>query len=159
MKFILCILIIALVFSSCAQGLENSSTDKQSDNEKRDTSKAIQNYTLGGCYMMIIGKDTALMNITQKQDSITGSLMYKRNGKDNNIGTIHLLKINNRAEGWYIYQSKDKTFVRQIVFKITGNSLAEAYGDIKMNNDTAIFKYPHALNYEEKHPFNKVNCN
>ena len=46
----------------------------------------------------------------------------------------------------------------KLFIKTKANSFAEGYGDIKMNNDTAIFKYPHALNFEEKHPFNKVNC-
>ena len=99
------------------------------------------------------------MNVTQQQDSITGSLIYNRHDKDDNKGVVHLWRTDNRAEGWYTFQSEGTTSVRQVVFKITDNTFAEGYGDIKMNNDTAVFKYPHALNFEEKHSFNKVNCN
>ena len=48
--------------------------------------------------------------------------------------------------------------VRQIVFKITGDKLAEAYGDVNASGDTAYFAYPHTLNYEEAHPFEKITC-
>lgn len=158
MKFCLSIIIIGLLFNSCSQGLENTETYKQVENVKIDSLSSIQNFTMDGCYMMIIENDTAIMNVTQQQDSITGSLVYKRDGKDNNTGSVSLVKTSNRVEGWYRYQSEGKISVRQIVFKTTSNSFSEGYGDIKMNNDTAFFKYPHALNFEDKHPFNKVNC-
>ncbi|MCY7292639.1 MAG: hypothetical protein LH615_10725 [Ferruginibacter sp.] len=158
MKFTHSIIIMALVCYSCTQGLEKTTTENETEKVKKDSLTAIQNYTMDGCYMMTIENDTATMKVTQQQDSMTGSLVYKRDGKDNNIGSVSLVKTSDRVEGWYNYQSEGKTSVRQIVFKTTSNSFAEGYGDIKMNNDTAFFKYPHALNFEEKHRFNKVNC-
>jgi hypothetical protein len=159
MKFTLSIITLAFMFASCNQDLENTRTEKENEPIQKDTTKLIQNYKLlDGCYTMIISNDTAVMTVSQKGDSLTGSLIYNRKDKDDNTGTVYLLKTNDRAEGWYAYQSEGKTSVRQVVFKINENTLAEGYGDIKMNNDTAIFKYPHALNFEEKHRFNKVNC-
>ncbi len=111
-----------------------------------------------GCYEMIISGDTASLNIKQNNASFSGSLLYNRKGKDSNKGNVMLSKINDRVEGYYTFESEGKISVRQIIFKIIGNTLAEGYGDIEMKNDTAILKYPHALNFEEKHAFKKVNC-
>ena len=135
----------------------------ESSNEKVETKPVTAATTaahasLNGCYEMIISGDTAFMNIEQSSDMLNGTLKYKRKDKDSNNGKVVLTKTGNRAEGYYTFQSEGKTSVRQIVFKIEKNSFAEGYGDIEMKKDTAVFKYSHALNFEEKHTFNKVTC-
>ena len=144
---------IFLLFLSCSE----------SNNEKVETRPVIPLTTaeaasLDGCYEMVISGDTAFMNIEQSSDKLNGILKYKRKDKDSNNGIVVLTKTGNRAEGFYTFQSEGLTSVRQIVFKINNNSFAEGYGNIEMKNDTAIFKYPHNLNFEEKHTFNKVPC-
>ena len=144
---------IFLLFLSCSE----------SNNEKVETKPVATETTvapasLNGCYEMVISGDTAFMNIEQSSDNLNGVLKYKRKDKDSNNGKIVLTKTGNRAEGFYTFQSEGLTSVRQIVFKINNNSFAEGYGNIEMKNDTAVFKYPHALNFEEKHTFNKVTC-
>ena len=135
----------------------------ESSNEKVETkpvtsATTVEPASLVGCYEMIISGDTAFMSIEQSSDMLNGTLKYKRKDKDSNNGKVVLTKTGNRAEGYYTFQSEGKTSVRQIVFKIEKNSFAEGYGDIEMKKDTAIFKYSHALNFEEKHTFNKVTC-
>ena len=159
MKLIFAPAVVAVLFASCTHGTETTASDKNIGQKKTDTVKTIETTDANGCYQMVIGSDTAFMSVTQKQDSITGSLAYNRKEKDSNKGFVSLVKTNTRAEGWYTFQSEGKTSVRQIIFLATGNTFAEGFGEIKMNNDTAVFKYPHALNFEVKHPFNKVNCN
>ena len=144
---------VLLFFLSCSE----------SSNEKVETKPVTAATTaapasLNGCYEMIISGDTAFMNIEQSSDMLNGTLNYKRKDKDSNNGKIVLTKTGNRAEGYYTFQSEGLKSVRQIVFKINNNSFAEGYGNIEMKNDTAVFKYPHALNFEEKHTFNKVTC-
>ena len=144
---------VLVLFLSCSE----------SSNEKVETKPATSATTaapasLNGCYEMVISGDTAFMKLEQNNDLLKGTLVYKRKDKDSNKGNVFLTKINNRAEGYYTFQSEGKTSVRQIVFKIEKNSFAEGYGDIEMKNDTAKFKYSHALNFEEKHTFNKVIC-
>ena len=144
---------VLLLFLSCSE----------SSNEKVETKPVTAATTaapasLNGCYEMIISGDTAFMNIEQSSDMLNGTLKYKRKDKDSNNGKIVLTKTGNRAEGYYTFQSEGLKSVRQIVFKINNNSFAEGYGNIEMKNDTAVFKYPHALNFEEKHTFNKVTC-
>ncbi len=153
MKICLLFVLTVFLFLSCKE-----TVNKKIESKPETILKVSVPDLLNGCYEMIISGDTAFMKIVQNNDFLTGTLIYKRKGKDSNKGNVILTKINNRAEGYYTFQSEGKTSVRQMVFKIEKNSFAEGYGDIEMKKDTAIFKYSHALNFEEKHVFNHVIC-
>ena len=153
MKICLLFVLTVFLFLSCKE-----TVNKKIESKPETVLKVSVPDSLNGCYEMIISGDTAFMKIMQDNDLLTGTLIYKRKGKDSNKGNVILTKINNRAEGYYTFQSEGKTSVRQMVFKIEKNSFAEGYGDIEMKKDTAIFKYSHALNFEEKHVFNHVIC-
>ncbi|MEO6584109.1 MAG: hypothetical protein ABIO05_07280 [Ferruginibacter sp.] len=112
-----------------------------------------------GCYQMIIDKDSALFKVDIKGDSVFGNLVYNRFEKDDNTGAFTGRADSDKIIGWYRFQSEGMISVREVIFKIMGNQLAEAYGDISAMGDTAVFKYPHALNYEETHLYTKINCN
>lgn len=114
---------------------------------------------ISGCYQMVIEKDTAIMNISITGDSVSGQLAYNRFEKDRNEGdfTGNIFP-NDEIKVWYKFKSEGTISVRQSVFKIKGNALAEGYGDVVMQHDTVVFKFPTALNYEENHLFRKVNC-
>lgn len=114
---------------------------------------------ISGCYRMIIEQDTASMQITQQGDSVSGNLSYYPYEKDRNVGGFRGTRKSNIIDVWYTFQSEGKTSTRQSSFKIIGNTLAEGYGDVTLESDTIIFKYPTAnLNYEDKHPFTKITC-
>ena len=153
MKICLLFVLTVFLFLSCKE-----TVNKKIESKPETILKVSVPDSLNGCYEMVISGDTAFMKIMQDNDLLTGTLIYKRKGKDSNKGNVILTKINNRAEGYYTFQSEGKTSVRQMVFKIEKNSFAEGYGDIEMKKDTAIFKYSHALNFEEKHVFNHVIC-
>ena len=42
--------------------------------------------------------------------------------------------------------------------KILKDGFAEGYGGFDIKQDTAYFKYPYTLKYEEDHPYRKINC-
>ena len=98
------------------------------------------------------------MELKQDGDRLVGPLVYKRFEKDSNTGNVVLLQKKDRLVGWYTFQSEGMASVRQIVFLPGNNNLSEGYGDLGVKGDTAFFKYPATLQFEIKHPFNKVNC-
>lgn len=98
------------------------------------------------------------MQLGKHGDSLYGTLEYRRFAKDDNKGTVVLLRTGDKAVGWYNFLSEGMSSVRQIKFKITDSSFAEAYGDIEMRGDTAVYKFPATVNFEEKHPFVKIPC-
>lgn len=111
-----------------------------------------------GCYRMIIGKDSAMMNLSVSGSNVSGKLDYKRFEKDTNTGNFAGTIDSNKITAWYTFQSEGMVSVRQVVFKINGNTLSEGYGNIVLKGDTAYFKFPNTLNYEANHPFTKVDC-
>lgn len=60
--------------------------------------------------------------------------------------------------GWYNFNSEGKNSVRQMIFRIAGDSLIEGYGSIETNHDTAFFKDITTLNYLNQRPLIKVAC-
>ena len=150
------LILLSLLVAGCAQKEKQKSTGTVAANTSEIVTNT--NYSMAGCRQMIIDKDTAYIALQESGDSLYGTLEYKRFEKDSNKGKIHLLKKTGRAEGWYNFQSEGMNSVRQIILKLRGDSLSEAYGDIVMRSDTVMFKYPHALQFEEKHCYIKVNC-
>jgi len=147
---------VSLLAAGCSQNEKQTDSSNVAANNSAIATK--DSYSMVGCRQMIIGKDTANIALQESGDSLYGPLEYKRFEKDSNKGIVCLLKRNGRAEGWYNFQSEGMNSVRQVIFKLSGDSLSEAYGDITVKGDTAMFKYPHALQFEEKHSFVKTNC-
>jgi hypothetical protein len=157
MKYLPFIVSVA-IFASCARG-KQSGTATQSRLILQDSLKtAVSGENISGCYEMVIGRDSALLNVSVTNDSVKGNLVYNRLDKDDNIGSIQLLKEGNRLEGFYSFRSEGKLSVRQIVFKKVGTDFVEGYGDVTMKNDTVFFSYLHALTFDEKYPFKKISC-
>lgn len=152
MKSYLFILIVAM--SSC------NATINREDAESLSAPPPISGLAslTPGCYRMIIGQDSAIMNLSIDADSVRGRLHYNRFEKADNSGEFSGKVDSNKVIGWYKFQSEGVITVRQVIFKITGNKLAEAYGDVNARGDTAYFTYPHTLNYEEAHTFEKIAC-
>ena len=113
---------------------------------------------LTGCYQMFIGQDSAFLQILSDTGLIRGKLTYKRFEKDSNNGTFEGVMKNNVIKAWYRFNSEGVLSVRELFFRINGETLAEGYGDLGMRGDTAFFLYPTTVNYEDKHPFTKVTC-
>lgn len=153
-KLIFFITIIAL--SSCGAGDDVES--QKEVNTLTDTAKVIATAELNGCYTMYIGKDTARLKLDINSVFVKGSLSYKRYEKDSNEGTIEGTVQHDLIKTWYRFGSEGVISVREVYFKIIGDKLAEGYGDVDMRNDTAYFKFPTALRYEEKHLYTKTAC-
>ena len=120
--------------------------------------KAIPIKELSGCYEMVISKDSAFLNLNLKGNLVSGDLEYKRFEKDSNKGTFTGTYKDGIIDVWYNFQSEGVISVRQVVFKIEGENIFEGYGDVDQKEDTAYYKYPQTLKYEENHPFLKVEC-
>lgn len=135
-----------------------------SESKKQDASQpvakdtAAANISYSGCYEMIISRDTAYMQLADSGYFYTGMLSYKRFEKDSNKGIVSLSKEKDHLSGWYTFQSEGITSVRQIIFKAYDGKLAEGFGEVGVVGDSAFYKYPVTLQFEETHPFIKVNC-
>jgi len=149
-----------LIFTSCNTYKETSVLPANEIKTDAIENSSLYNSTITtGCYFMNIEKDSAMANFLVNNKNVSGKLEYKRFQKDSNTGHFAGTMDSSKINGWYTFQSEGMISVRQVIFKIHGNTFSEGYGDIELKGDTAYFAYPHTLNYEVNHPFQKVICN
>ena len=144
-----------ILFANCSPGINEDKIAGRNDSNNVEVKDLT---VLSGCYRMSIGKDTAFLKLNADKETITGTLFYKRFEKDKSTGTLVGTFNRNILKTWYTYQSEGKTSVREIYFKIINNQLTEGYGDLGQKNDSIYFKYPSTLNFEEQHPYIKMDC-
>jgi hypothetical protein len=111
-----------------------------------------------GCYSQIAQRDTSLLQLENKDSIINGTLSYNIYQKDRNDGTFQADIRGNIISGWYIFKSEGVISVREVAWKINGDELWPATGEIVQKNDTAMFAQPAKLRYDSLHPFKKVPC-
>jgi len=140
---------------ACNQG----STNKITSDTASATIPVAKPVALEGCYLMTIEKDSAYLELKDSSGILSGPLVYHRFEKDSNTGIFSGTVIKgNRLEGWYRFSSEGMVSVRRVIFKINNNNLSEGYGEMDLKHDTAGFKYPSNLEYEDQHPFIKQAC-
>jgi hypothetical protein len=155
MKYILLNSLLIMIISSCTQPGEK--TTKIMEATIQDTTVS-DHALLPGCFRMIIGKDTADLNLILRDSIVTGSLTYNRFEKDDSRGELQGVIRENTLRAWYRFQSEGTISVNEVIFKIDNNTLSEGYGDMEQLHDTVIFKYPSSLRYETNHPYTKIDC-
>lgn len=140
---------VLLVFLAACQSTENKSSEPPSAKETSE---------IPGCYLSVFGKDSTSLALVKKEDSISGNLNYYWFQKDNNVGYFSGTLQDSLLTGFYNFFSEGKYSVRQVVFKVKGDTLLEAYGAINMKNDTAFFKQKDHLRFLTDRPLGKTEC-
>lgn len=156
MKNVLWIVGFSLVMIACNNGSGNSTS------ESGDTSLSVQATDMDtlseGCYTQINGRDTASLQIQAKGSGVNGSLTYNIFEKDRNDGTIQADMTGDVIRGWYLFKSEGIISVREIAWKINGDELWPASGELKQTGDTIRFANPHQLQFDNQKPFKKNPC-
>lgn len=144
-------------------GCNSPSTENRTDPIDNDTSSVSEKdapmpLMTSGCYAQVIKKDSALLNLDISGNKVSGHLSYHLYEKDNNKGALNGNLQDSLIIADYTFQSEGTTSVRQVAFKIHGDSLIEGFGDIDMKGDTAVFKNISQLQFQDARPFIKTNC-
>ena len=114
---------------------------------------------LTGCYGWAVKNDSASMKISVKGNTIEGTLVYNWYEKDRNSGTLQGVLQDSLIVANYTFGSEGVTSVREVVFKIKGDSLVEGFGDIDTGGDTTKFKDIAGLQFQNDRSFKKMECN
>jgi hypothetical protein len=115
---------------------------------------------LGGCYQMILKRDTATLELDLKDSTVTGTLQYRWFEKDRNEGTLRGILREDAIHADYSFQSEGGTTVREVVFRIgEDGSLQEGFGDLVPRQGKLVFADKQALQYQVSHPFLSIPCN
>ena len=109
-----------------------------------------------GCYMKIVGRDTAILMLEQKGNMFSGKLLYDNYEKDGSRGTIKGKEDKEIIKLWYDFDSEGMHSVMEVYFKKENGRLLRGIGDMDAKSDTTYFIS--GINYSDKEAFTKVNC-
>jgi len=110
------------------------------------------------CFEYNKNKDTILLQIANKEDSILGQLNYSIYQKDKNIGTVRGVMVGTTMYLDYTFNAEGTQSVRQVAFKLKGGYLVEGYGDMMMKNGYSYFKDTATLHFNDSLQLNEIEC-
>lgn len=111
-----------------------------------------------GCYAMFMKRDTATLSLHIQDTIVTGDLHYRWAEKDHNIGTIKGYVRDSLLMADYTFESEGLTSVREVVFKLKGDTLLQGVGQLTEQNGKIIFTHKDQLQYDKMVPFVKMDC-
>ncbi len=153
------VLLTLILLTGCNSG----SSDDEFKSVTKDTSAIVEDVfpvpsIKSGCYGYVVKKDSAFLKLDISGNIISGDLTYSLHQKDSNKGTINGILQDSLLIADYTFQAEGMTSVRQVVFKMRGDSLLEGFGDIDMKGDTATFKNIDELQFQDYRSFIKIDC-
>jgi hypothetical protein len=158
-----CWISLILFLYSCNSNDANTASSENDSNTGAHAG-ATQTGTLStiglrdGCYEMTMKRDTVLLRITIKDTVVTGQLDYRWHEKDRNTGTIHGVIKDSLIIADYTFQSEGMTSLREVVFKLKGDTLIQGFGEINEENGKVIFLDKNRLQFANANPFIRVDC-
>ena len=147
---------VILLIGSCNDKVRTSSSVLQDSAIIKKTSGT--DTALSGCFSQVMRNDTALLEVENNKGNVTGVLTYNYYQKDRNDGTIQGEQTGDIIKGWYLFRSEGVMSVRQVSWKINGNELWPAVGDVTEKDDTTVFAQPDKLMYDSASAFRKIPC-
>ena len=160
MKYILYILLFSklMACNDISQANNRSATSQSSDSGTTISSQPEERSVndIPGCYMKIIGRDTAILMLEQKGNMFTGRMLYDNYEKDGSRGTIKGKEDKEIIRLWYDFDSEGMHSIMEVYFKKENGKLLRGVGDMDAKTDTIYFIS--GVNYSDKEAFTKVDC-
>ena len=110
------------------------------------------------CYRYATNSDTVSLKLIHVGNSITGTLVYNLKEKDQNKGTIQGAMRDSVLVADYTFMSEGVQSVRQVAFKLEGNTFIEGYGDGFDKNGKVIFKNLDSLTFSSLIKLTEIDC-
>lgn len=147
----------AFFLTSCNSNQEKTSGDEKVGADSTIT-KADTNNGTSECYINTKNKDSMLLHLTIKNNSVTGDMNYHVSGKDKNKGTLQGEIRGDTIFADYTFMSEGKESVRQVAYLKKDNSLLEGYGDAEEKGGKMVFKNTGSLYFGKGVVLQKTDC-
>jgi hypothetical protein len=156
----LTIVITAFFIAGCGNTSTNPGIDEGADDSTSNVAKQQSNaqQILTACYSDISPKDSVILRIIQKGDSVSGTLFIQIEGKDRNTGTIQGIIKGDTLTADYSFMSEGMQSVREEVFLKRGNALVPGYGPIKEKDGKMIFVNMGSLTFDDNMRLEETTC-
>ncbi|HEU5165798.1 MAG TPA: hypothetical protein VFU29_09685 [Chitinophagaceae bacterium] len=135
--------------STTSQSFDSGKTTSSDTKEKPATD-------ITGCYMKIVGRDTAILMLEQKGNEFTGKMLHDNYEKDGSRGIVKGKEDKEIIKLWYDFDSEGTHSVMEVYFKKADGRLLRGIGDMDAKTDTTYFIS--GINYSDKEAFTKVDC-
>jgi hypothetical protein len=151
-------ILIGLILLVCSCNNQSKTSSAANSDSENTLAVATADTVSSGCFSQVVRNDTALLQVENNKGNISGALTYNYFEKDRNDGTFKGEQSGDVISGWYLFKSEGIMSVRQVSWKINGNELWPAIGEVIEKNDTTVFKEPENLRYDSTRPFRKIPC-
>lgn len=150
MKNLLYIFVIAFSFMACQNKGQTGSDNHQNGQNAQQSSTT-------ACYIRAEGQDTTWLSINIAPDgAVSGTYDWVPYEKDSARGTFTGKKEGDIIMAVYNYMIEGSQQQQEMMFKLTGEQLAEAQGELE-EAAGGLLKLKDPSNVEYL-PFTKVNC-
>jgi hypothetical protein len=151
------ILLFAFVISvSCNQ--QKPTTTSESLSEDTTLVKISDDVLRITCYEKISNQDTFRLRVEAFEGRVTGTLAYLFHEKDSNMGDYEGRMYGDTLIADYIFTSEGSTSVRQVAFRINGQTATEGYGEMKEQDGKMSFSDWRTLAYGQGVIMSRHNC-
>jgi hypothetical protein len=158
MKYILLILFFSKL-AACNDNRQADGVTSQSNASGAPISSKPEEHSVNdipGCYMKIVGRDTAIVMLEQKGNMFTGKMLYDNYEKDGSSGTLKGKEDKEIIKLWYDFDAEGMHSVMEVYLKKENGKLLRGIGDMDAKTDTTFFIS--GVNYSDKEAFAKVDC-
>lgn len=126
------------------------------DHDNHDTLQVQQESV--NCYRYVIKRDTILLRIRQRGDSINGVMSFDNYQKDSSHGEIHGYINKDTIYVLYNFLSEGMRSVMEIALLKAGSSWIRGVGPMINNGDTVLYKDHKTISYKEGQKLDKITC-
>lgn len=137
-----------LLCAACGQSAKQEQTENDSLGHV-DTDTVATNNDYVGSYSYQADGDTVALHLSMQDDKAVGHLTYAWKEKDHNSGSFEGAVHNGVLLADYTFESEGLTSVREVAFKLDGNTATEGYGDVEEKDGKFIFKDTAALDFSK----------
>lgn len=148
--------LLILVFTQCQNSDSNPTTENEDSINKQKPDMQVAE---ADCYEWAKANDTVRLSLSRGTGVRNGLLVYDWAEKDKNKGKWEGQAAGDILMGWYNFESEGINSVRQVAWKLNGEELWPAIGEIKLQGDTAMFENPSQLKFDSSMAMKKIPCN
>ncbi|KAB7732658.1 hypothetical protein F5984_01525 [Rudanella paleaurantiibacter] len=149
------LLAVCCLGTGCQQ--ERSATDTEQTTQTAASTKPGSAITTE-CYAFASPQDSVRLKLVRSGNTITGELLYRFSGKDQNTGTITGSVQGDTILANYTFESEGQQSVREVVFLRKGNKLAEGYGPVQEKDQVMAFIDRSKLSFDNDMLLTPVPC-
>lgn len=159
MKNLLLAVFTALLFTACntapaEKKAETPVATPAAEPVKPAVTAAVATETT--CYAFYFKKDVTAVQLTTEGDKVTGYMEWSPFEKDGGRGTLVGTKSGNMVTADFIFMIEGSKNIEQVVFKLDGDKLLKAEGELVDKGGKLVLKNAAKATYPDI--FNKVDC-